>query len=244
MSTPPPSTPPLPPPPPPPRLTARAARDAAQQRLFEMLQSQLGIARHQAEGWRNFLATATALLAAVLVLKGRENVAELPTGYRTAVVVMMACGLLALLFSAFTAASAAHGRPGDELKAADGEQLLAWESEESARVAVLVNRARWLAVAGVLATAAGVMTTWVAPSADKGGGASVSVHTRDGVVCGELVELDAEGITVKVKPAGGKDAKESKGEKDGKDGKDALRRLDWGTQAVSATPVDSCSKDG
>ncbi|MFB7866233.1 hypothetical protein [Streptomyces sp. NPDC056069] len=229
-------------PPPPPaarRLTRRAARDAAQQRLFDMRQAQLDIARRQAEGWRNFLATATALLAAVLVLKGRENVAELPAPYRIAVVAMIALGLLALLTSAFTAASAAHGRPGDRLRLANGEELLLWEKDRAARVASLVNRARWLAVLGVVLTAAGVMTTWMAPAGDKDkdGGASVSVHTRDGVVCGELVELDGKGLTVKVKAPAGQDAK---GGKDGKAGGDGLRRLDWGVQAVSATPTPSC----
>ncbi|MEV5974230.1 hypothetical protein [Streptomyces sp. NPDC051921] len=224
------------PPPPPPRLTRRAARDAAEQRLFDMRQSQLDIARRQAEGWRNFLATATALLAAVLVLKGRENVAELPTLYRIVVVSLMALGLSALLTSAFTAASAAHGRPGDSLRLADGEELLHWEKAESTRVAAGVDRARWLAVLGVVLTAAGVLTTWMAPAGEKDGGASVSVHTRDGVICGELVELDGKGVTVKVKAAGGKGGD---GGKDAK-GKDALRRLDWGTQAVSATPTRSC----
>ncbi|MFI8828399.1 hypothetical protein [Streptomyces sp. NPDC053431] len=233
------------PPPSPPRLSRRAARDAAQQRLFDMRQSQLDIARRQAEGWRNFLATATALLAAVLVLKGRENVAELPVPYRIAVVGMMALGLLALLCSAFTAATAAHGRPGERLGLADGEELLRYEKEASIRVAARVNRARWLAVTGVVLTAAGVMTTWMAPAGDKDkdGGASVSVHTRDGVVCGELVELDGKGVTLKVKAPAAKDGKaekDAKGDKDGKGGSESLRRLDWGTQAVSATPTPSC----
>ncbi|MFG3349631.1 hypothetical protein ACGF1Z_31795 [Streptomyces sp. NPDC048018] len=230
-----------PPPPPssPPRLTRRAARDTAQRRLFDMRQAQLDIARRQAEGWRNFLATATALLAAVLVLKGRENVAELPTPYRIAVVVMIAVGLLALLTSAFTAASAAHGRPGDRLRLADGEELLRYEGDRAVRVGSLVNRARWLAVLGVLATAAGVMTTWMAPAGDKDkpGVVSVSVHTRDGVVCGELVELDAKGVTVKVKAPAGQDAG---GRKDGKESSVSLRRLAWGGQAVSAAPTPSC----
>lgn len=216
-----------------PRPSARALRIEAQQRLYAMLQSQLEISRHQAEGWRNFLATATALLAAVLVLKGRENVAELAPGYRLAVVLAMACGLLALLASAFAAASAAHGRPGDSLRHADGERLLRWEQEECARIATLINRARWLAVVGVLATAAGVMVTWMAPASDKAAG-SVTVHTRDGEVCGELVEMDAKGVTVRVKSGGGASGKEAK------ETKDVLVRLGWGSQAVSASPSDSC----
>lgn len=215
----------------PPRLSSRALRLQARQRLYAMLQSQVDIARHQAEGWRNFLATATALLAAVLVLKGRENVAELTPGYRWGVVLAVAIGLLALLISAFAAASAAHGRPKEALQRADERQLLQWEQNECERIGSLINRARWLAVAGVLATAAGVMATWVAPAGEKGA-ASVTVHTRQGKVCGELIVMDSSGITVRVKanasspPNGGP--------------KDSLRRLAWGSQAVSASPASGC----
>ncbi|QFQ99632.1 hypothetical protein F9278_29675 [Streptomyces phaeolivaceus] len=211
------------------RRTARSLRMEAQERLHGMLQSQLEIARHHAEGWRNFLATATALLAAVLVLKGRENVAELTSGYRLGVVLAMAAGLLALLTSAFAAASAAHGRPGAALTRADGARLLKWEATETRRVAKLINCARWLAVAGVLATATGVMVTWLAPAADKEA-MSVTVHTRDGSVCGKLVELDDKGVTLQLKSGGAS----------GKDSKDTLRRFDWGSQAVSASTGAAC----
>lgn len=205
--------------------SARVLRARAQERLDDMLQSQLAIARVQAEGWRNFLASATALLAAVLVLKGRENVAELPPAYRLAVVGAMSAGLAALLASAFAAASAAHGRPGRELVAANGASLLRWERQEVRRIGRLTVLARWLAVAGVLAIAAGVMLTWLAPA---GGGAAsaVSVQTRSGAVCGELVASDAEGVTVRVAPPGG--------------GQDALRRLAWGTEALGAAPAGAC----
>ncbi|MFF3996299.1 hypothetical protein ACFYX8_23770 [Streptomyces cyaneofuscatus] len=215
----------------PPRISARVLRLQARQRLYDMLQSQLEIARHQAEGWRNFLATATALLAAVLVLKGRENVAELTPIYRWGVVLAMALGLLALLTSAFAAASAAHGRPKDALRYADESQLLRWEEKECERIGNLVNRARWLAVAGVLATAAGVLATWVAPTSEKGG-ATVTVHTRQGAVCGELVALDTSGVTVRVKVIG--DTASSKVPKD------SLRKLAWGSEALSASPVSGC----
>ncbi|MGW5352007.1 hypothetical protein ACWERV_16040 [Streptomyces sp. NPDC004031] len=206
--------------------TNRAARLRAQARVQDMLQSQLEVARAQAEGWRNFLATATALLAAVLVLKGRENVAELPPDFRYAVVACTACGLLALLASAFAVASAAHGKPGQALVYADGSALLRWESAEVRRIGRLVALARGLAVVGVLATAAAVMLTWTAPAADAASGL-VSVHTRDGAVCGELVAADRTGVTVRV-------AAREPG------GKDTLRRLAWGTQALSASPADTC----
>ncbi|WP_405937376.1 hypothetical protein OG338_12305 [Streptomyces sp. NBC_00726] len=213
-----------------PRLSARVLRLQARERLYDMVQAQLAIARQQAEGWRNFLATATALLAAVLVLKGRENVAELEPGYRWSVVAAIAVGLLALLSSAFAAASAAHGRPKDALAYADETALIRWEKRECARIAVLVNRARWLAVAGVLATAAGVLATWVAPASGQDA-TTVTVHTREGTVCGELVSLGPSGVTVRVKaPAAAS----------GDGPKDTLRTLTWGTRALSAAPASGC----
>ncbi|NYV73342.1 hypothetical protein HW445_03195 [Streptomyces sp. UH6] len=215
-------------------MTRHSIRLQAEQRLNDMLQNQLEIARHQAEGWRNFLATATALLAAVLVLKGRENVAELTPGFRWSVVVLMALGLLALLVSAFTAASAAHGRPGDLLEYATPGELLAWERTETGNIAGRINRARWLVVVGVLATAAGVMLTWLAPAAEKDP-AVVTVHTTRGKVCGEVVVMDAKGITIKTKAAGGKKSADP-----GKRGGESERRLTWGTEATSASPGDTC----
>ncbi|MFD0394089.1 hypothetical protein ACFQ3Z_24245 [Streptomyces nogalater] len=151
--------------------------ERAQQRLDEMAQAQLGIARAQAEGWRNFLGAATGLLAAVLVLKGRENVAELPGGYRTAVIALVAAGLVLLLGAAFLAVSAAHGRPGDELRYAHAAGLLDWEERELDRIASRIGLARWAAVLGVLASAAGILLTWVAPAPDTPV-PTVRVHTR------------------------------------------------------------------
>ncbi|WP_405448524.1 hypothetical protein OG399_18115 [Streptomyces achromogenes] len=200
--------------------------ERAQQRLDEMAQAQLGIARAQAEGWRNFLGAATGLLAAVLVLKGRENVAELPGGYRTAVVALVAAGLVLLLGAAFLAVSAAHGRPGDELRYAHAAGLLDWEERELARIASRIGLARWAAVLGVLASAAGILLTWVAPGPDDPV-SMVRVHTRGESLCGELLAADGSGVTVKVKP------------KDGK-GAVTIRHLTWARDAVSVAPVTAC----
>ncbi|GAA2731012.1 hypothetical protein [Streptomyces nogalater] len=209
--------------------------ERAQQRLDEMAQAQLGIARAQAEGWRNFLGAATGLLAAVLVLKGRENVAELPGGYRTAVIALVAAGLVLLLGAAFLAVSAAHGRPGDELRYAHAAGLLDWEERELDRIASRIGLARWAAVLGVLASAAGILLTWVAPAPDTPV-PTVRVHTRGESLCGELLAVDGSGVTVKVKPKG------SKSGKDGKDGKGAvtIRHLTWERDAVSVAPAAGC----
>ncbi|MEU6667052.1 hypothetical protein [Streptomyces sp. NPDC046727] len=207
--------------------------ERAQQRLDAMAENQLQIAQAQAEGWRNFLTVATGLLAAVLVLKGRENVAELPDGYRLAVFALMAAGLVLLLLAAFLAVSAAHGRPGDVLKYAHAARLLDWEEKELDRIGSRIGGARWATVLGVLATAAGILLTWVAPGPGEPE-RTVRVHTRGETVCGELLAVDGSGVTLKVVPAGGK------ADKGG--GKDAatIRHLTWERDAVSVAPADKC----
>ncbi|MEV5873685.1 hypothetical protein AB0L75_05510 [Streptomyces sp. NPDC052101] len=213
-----------------PRRYAPRQLRRAQERLEAMAEAQLEIARGQAEGWRNFLSVATGLLAAVLVLKGRENVAELPSGYRLAVIVLMAAGLGLLLTAAFLAVSAVHGRPGHELRYAHAERLLDWERDERDRIAGLIGFTRWATLLGVLATAAGIMVTWAAPAPDDPA-STVVVHTRGDAVCGELLAVDGSGVTVKVKAG--------KGAKDGK-GATVIRHLDWQRDAVSVAPVARC----
>ncbi|MCE0445617.1 hypothetical protein LT493_13125 [Streptomyces tricolor] len=200
--------------------------ERAQQRLDAMAEAQLEIGRAQAEGWRNFLTVASGLLAAVLVLKGRENVAELPGGYRTAVVVLVAAGLVLLLVAAFVAVSAAHGRPGDVLKYPHAAKLLDWEERERERIASRIGVTRWATVAGVLAAAAGILLTWVAPGPDEPA-QTVRVHTRAETLCGELLAADGSGVTVKVRPASGK-------------GQATIRHLTWQRDAVSVAPTARC----
>ncbi|MFF8729132.1 hypothetical protein ACF073_21925 [Streptomyces sp. NPDC015171] len=213
----------------PPRRYEPEELERAQLRLDAMTEAQLEIGRAQAEGWRNFLTVATGLLAAVLVLKGRENVAELPDGYREAVVALVAAGLVLLLVAAFLAVSAAHGRPGDVLKHAHAAKLLDWEEDERKRIASRIGGALRATVLGVLATAAGILLTWVAPGPDEPA-QTVRVHTRQETVCGELLAVDGAGVTLKVEPKGGKKSKE--------DG--TIRHLTWQRDAVSAAPADSC----
>jgi uncharacterized membrane protein AbrB (regulator of aidB expression) len=55
------------------------------------------VARHQAESWRTGLAGLTGLLAAVLIVKGRDNVSELPRAWQWIVVSLFGCAIAALV---------------------------------------------------------------------------------------------------------------------------------------------------
>ncbi|CAM5697289.1 MULTISPECIES: hypothetical protein [Streptomyces] len=162
-------------------------------------------------------------------LEVRENVAELPGGYRAAVVVLVAAGLVLLLVAAFFAVSAAHGRPGEELKYAHAAKLLGWEEGERDRIASRIRVTRWATVLGVAATASGILLTWVSPGPDEPA-RTVQVHTRGQTLCGELLAVDGSGVTVKIKPAGPGEGK----------GAATIRHLTWQHDAVSVAPADTC----
>ncbi|MFD5099458.1 hypothetical protein [Streptomyces albidochromogenes] len=144
-------------------FTPQQLRDA-DRRAREMghPHTQLMTARHQAEGYRNFLASLTGLLTTVFVLKGQENLAKLSPGVRWTVIALLAAGFLALIVSSWLAVSAVHGRPGETL-VLEATQILEYEVERTRRVWVLVEWARWLALVGVVCVAAAVLVTWVRP---------------------------------------------------------------------------------
>ncbi|MFD9790579.1 hypothetical protein ACFWXK_06455 [Streptomyces sp. NPDC059070] len=146
-------------------FTPRQLRDA-DRRAEEMAfpRRQLEVARAQAEGYRNFLASLTGLLTTVFVLKGQENLSKLPHGHRMWVVALLITGFAALITASWLAVSAVHGRPGETL-VLGATPVLHYEVARTRRIWVLVEWARWLALAGVVSVAGAVVVTWLAPAA-------------------------------------------------------------------------------
>lgn len=123
---------------------------------------QLQAALHQAEGYRNFLASLTGLLTAVFVLKGQEDLSKLAHTPRRLVVGLLITGFLALIAASWLGVLAVHGRPGEEIVLEAG-RLLRYEKDRTRRIWRLVEWTRWLALLGVLAIAGAVIVTWVWP---------------------------------------------------------------------------------
>ncbi|MGW0625815.1 hypothetical protein [Streptomyces sp. NPDC002758] len=123
---------------------------------------QLRLALQQAEGYRTYLSSLTGLLTAVFVLKGQENLSKLPHGPRWAVISLLVLGFLALISASWCSVLAVHGRPGEQVYA-EPTRLLRYEKQRTRTIWRLVEAARWLALLGVLAVAAAVIVTWVAP---------------------------------------------------------------------------------
>ncbi|MDF3141620.1 MULTISPECIES: hypothetical protein [unclassified Streptomyces] len=144
-------------------FTPQQLRDA-DRRTLEMgsPDRQLQAALHQAEGYRNFLASLTGLLTAVFVLKGQEDLSKLADAPRWSVIALLIVGFLALIVASWLGVVAVHGRPGEEILLEAG-RLLRYEKERTKKIWRLVEWARWLALSGVVCVAAAVIVTWVAP---------------------------------------------------------------------------------
>ncbi|MEU9642934.1 hypothetical protein [Streptomyces sp. NPDC048188] len=123
---------------------------------------QLRLAVQQAEGYRTYLSSLTGLLTAVFVLKGQENLGAMAAGPRRAVVVLLIVGFLALIAASWCSVLAANDRPGVEILS-EPFTLLNYERQRTREIWRLVEAARWLALLGVLAVAAAVIVTWIAP---------------------------------------------------------------------------------
>jgi hypothetical protein len=145
-------------------FTSQQVRDA-ERRLDALADphEQLRLAEQQAEGYRNFLSSLTAVLTAVFVLKGQEDVSKLDSGPRWAVVTLLITAFVALIAASWLSVVAVHDRPGREI-AGEPERLLHDEVRRTHRIWRLVEWARWLALAGVLGVATAVIITWIAPS--------------------------------------------------------------------------------
>ncbi|MFJ3901943.1 hypothetical protein [Streptomyces sp. NPDC090025] len=143
--------------------TAKQMREA-DERIQAMVEppEQLRVARQQAEGYRNYLASITGLLTVVFVLKGQENLSKMTTGPRWWVVGLLAAGFLLLLVASWIMVSAVHERPGRRW-VSDAELLLRYEEARAATVRRMTGWARWMGLVGVAAVSAASLVTWIFP---------------------------------------------------------------------------------
>jgi hypothetical protein len=173
------------------RRWAELARELEFTRLPEL--------RRQAEGWRTGLTGLTALLAVLVLLKGRDNLTDLPDTARA-----IATGLLVTAFVLLTAGSllavrAAHGVPEREILLG-GQALRRWTEQEAARVTRALAWASLCCVLGVILVAGALVVAWVTTQAP--GTHEVTVRTDTGVVCGELVLADRQHVEISSQTSG------------------------------------------
>lgn len=146
---------------------------------------QLQELRKQAEGWRTGLTALTGLLAALAVLKGRENLADLPAAARNAAMILTAVSFLLFVTGSVFAVRAAHGRPGAEVLLG-GQSLRRWTEHEVVRVRRSLFVASVCCLTGIAAIAGGVAVAWLNTAPP---GNFVKVTTNATTSCGELVSV-------------------------------------------------------
>jgi hypothetical protein len=143
------------------------SRPTAADRRWELLAeemefNQLGIARRQAEGWRNGLAASATLLATVTLVKGRPDFDKLDGAWRALPVILIVLAFACLTAAFLVAIRAAHGRPGAYVLG-EGLSLREWTGAEVARIGRLIPWAAGLSLAGLAMVLASAVVTWTAP---------------------------------------------------------------------------------
>ncbi|MFE5811874.1 hypothetical protein ACFQ6S_00460 [Streptomyces sp. NPDC056479] len=145
---------------------------------------QLDMLRKQAEGWRNGLLGLTALVTVVTVLKGRDDLSQLPSSWRIVATSLLGVAFLLLVVGSLLAVRASFGRPGEQLLLG-GNSLRRWTRVETTRVRRALHLSAAAFAGGVLLVVAALGVSWTyteSPATNL-----VKVTTVGGTVCGELV---------------------------------------------------------
>jgi hypothetical protein len=149
--------------------------------------SQLDIARKQADTWRTGLATLTALLTGVLVVRGKDDVSTLTRPFQIVVAALLGAALILLLWATMWLSRALAGPPGEEILLT-GEGLEQWTTGEVRKISKALRWVPGLAAASVIVVAAAVGLTWFAPAAQGTSAPLVQVSGTDGqTTCGTFV---------------------------------------------------------
>ncbi|MCQ4209770.1 hypothetical protein [Streptomyces longispororuber] len=165
---------------------------------------QLPELQRRAEGWRNGLTGLATLLAVLVTLKGRDDLAQLPERARYFASGLVAAAFLLLVAGSVLAVRAAHGRPGSRVLLA-GQALRRWTEGEIVRVTRAVRWASVCCVAGIALAAAGVTLAWF--TTESAPDALVRVTTTTGEQCGEFLGAGRDGVRLRIEEDGGKEEK-------------------------------------
>lgn len=149
--------------------------------------------RRQAEGWRTGLTGLTALLAVLVLLKGRDNLGDLPDGARTTATGLLITAFVLLVAGSLLAARAAHGAPEREI-ILGGQALRRWTEREVARATRALAWAYLCCVLGVILVVGALVVAWV--TTGDSGMQPVVVRTNTDVLCGELIVADEHHVEI------------------------------------------------
>ncbi|MGW1279717.1 hypothetical protein ACWD4V_22575 [Streptomyces tsukubensis] len=173
------------------RRWAELARELEFTRLPEL--------RRQAEGWRTGLTGLTALLAVLVLLKGRDNLGDLPESARATATGLLISAFVLLVTGSLLAARAAHGAPEREILLG-GQALRRWTEREVARVTQALAWAYLFCVLGVILVVGALVVAWL--TTQSPGAQPIVVRTNTDVLCGKLVRADRHQVEISSKTDG------------------------------------------
>lgn len=183
--------------------------------------TQLTELRKQAEGWRNGLAGLTALLAVLVLLKGRDDLSKLPSAARHTATALLAAAFVLLVVGSVLAVRAAHGRPGSRVLLA-GQALRRWTEAETVRVTGALRQASVCCVAGLVLVCGAVVVAWTTTESPPDH--VVRVVTTSGERCGEFLGAGPDGVVLRT---------------------DSEKRVVLSVRTVlSVVPVEACGAGG
>lgn len=165
--------------------------------------------RASAQAWRTGLTAFITLVTTGVVIQGRNSTASLPAGWRAAAIVAVGGGLVLAMIGLWQALGAEAGtRPRKEtlqdIRASYGS-LNAYQAHLADTAAARLQWGIRAATAAIALLFAGIVITWVAPTAPAPPPALVAVH-GGAVTCGTLAAAPpgelrlavASGVTVTI----------------------------------------------
>jgi hypothetical protein len=154
-----------------PRLPEQAPTpaDLAERDRFQKLVAEsLPAVRASAETWRNGLAAFITLVTTAVVIKGRSTAAEVPTGWRIAITILIALGLALAVVGLWQTLTAQAGARPEALTLADIHErygsVQAYQVATALRAGRRLTFARYAVAAALTALLTGIALTWWAPA--------------------------------------------------------------------------------
>jgi heme A synthase len=143
--------------------------DLAERDQFQKLVAEsLPAVRASAETWRNGLAAFITLVTTAVVIKGRSTAAEVPTGWRIAITILIALGIALAVTGLWQALAAQAGTRPEALTLADIHHRYGSVQAYQIAIALQAGRrltlARYAVAAALTALLTGIALTWWAPT--------------------------------------------------------------------------------
>lgn len=167
-----------------------------EKRAEELEFEALGKVRGAAEKWVATLSGLFALVGTILLVKGPDEVAELPDGAQRLIGILLAIAFILAVVATVFAAYAAQGTP-ERLERPSGTALRRQERESAETAKTRLSRSRFITLVAVFLVASAVAAAWVWPAPENSGSSVIFTPVNGTPLCGALVN-DQSGLAIEV----------------------------------------------